>query len=125
MLTLATLIILVTVPPALPQTKWASEEARITHIIEEQADIWGVDPYIALRVAYCESNGEEKVKNSGSSAGGLFQITIDTWNEAVRELNKEWLPLDRYEAEKNAYVAMYLMSEGDMWRWNASINCWK
>lgn len=51
----------------------------IVEYIVEQARIHGVDENTAVRIAKCESSLNPKAKNKNSSASGLFQFLIGTW----------------------------------------------
>ena len=52
----------------------------IGFMIAYQAMIADISPKEALDIAYCESRLDPKAKNPNSSATGIFQFTIGTWN---------------------------------------------
>jgi soluble lytic murein transglycosylase-like protein len=79
-----------------------SELEMIIEHIESSAIESGVDPNTALRIANCESSLNPRAKNPHSSATGLYQFTIGTW---------EWIgsPGERtdYKANTAAFMKYY------------------
>lgn len=54
-------------------------KSKTVGMIAEKAVEHGIDPILALKVAFCESSYNPKAKNKQSSASGLFQITKKTF----------------------------------------------
>ena len=89
-------------------------------IIRKVADKEGVDPDLAVRVAKCESNLNEKAINinaDGSQDRGLFQIN-DKYHPEVSD-EEAFNPIFATEFFCKAFKA------GNLSWWNATKNCWK
>lgn len=77
------------------------------------------DKEIAKRIAYCESSLIPGAKSSSSSATGLFQIIIGTWNAHSCEG-------DRTNHKDNTLCAKKIMSGPQgLGAWSESFPCWK
>lgn len=94
---------------------------------------YGVDEILALRIANVESEFRNVCNSGGCIYGiGVFQIVQSTFDEAVEkmyvdysELGYELSGISPYNIKDNIDVAIYMMSRGEYWRWNASKSCWK
>jgi hypothetical protein len=80
----------------------------------------GVDPYLAVRVALCESGLDPKAKNineDGSIDRGLYQWN-DYWHPEVSYI-------DAYDPEKATRLFCKAVKEGHLSWWNSSRQCWE
>lgn len=72
----------------------------------------------------CESNWDSDAKNRQSTASGYFQFTYNTWYfEALKRLGWSNL-ISPFEGERNLEGGIFLLSEGEDWRWQSSKHCW-
>lgn len=74
---------------------------------ETAARAAGIDPEVAVRIAFCESSLKPWSKNEESTAAGLYQFTAPTW-EFIRAPGS---PLDEDEAIKQ-FVKWYPQHPG-------------
>lgn len=82
--------------------------------IIKQAHIYNVDVGRALDLADCESDFNWKAKNPNSTARGIFQFIISTWEET--DSAKQGLERNDYKA--NIKEAMIAISNGKAGQWN-------
>jgi len=77
----------------------------IKNEIIKQAKIYGVDVNIALRIARCESKFNSTARNPRSSAVGVYQFLVGTW---------EWIGAtgDRGDYKENIQQFMLWYSRG-------------
>lgn len=54
-------------------------ESSILDEIYKQADRYGVERDLALKIAICESNLDPRAKNPSSTAKGIYQFISSTW----------------------------------------------
>jgi len=66
------------------------EVADVQNEILYQAQIYGVDPDTALRIAFCESRYDIYAKNPKSSAYGIYQFTTPTWKYIGGKDRYDW-----------------------------------
>lgn len=115
--------------------------------IRETAEQFGVDPDIALRIARCESydsiintchcdSGTPYQNNcveNCSKGIGIYKILQSTFDETLERMKKDsWLIWNKehqdwyspHKIEQNVFVALWLMSQDEYWRWNQSKHCW-
>ena len=59
--------------------------------IREQSTLFGVDTQFALSLAKCESQYDYKAKNPNSTARGVYQYLIGTWEETESVLDKAFM----------------------------------
>jgi len=71
-------------PTGIPSSKLSSGPADIRAKITQAAQAQGVDPALALAVAYHESRFNPTAKNPNSSAYGVFQI-IPRWHPEINQ----------------------------------------
>lgn len=77
----------------------------------------------ALRIIACESGGDPKARNPGSSATGLFQHLGRLWPE--RAARAGWGGYPATDPVANVAVAAWLVYEGGGWsHWAPSRGCW-
>ena len=87
---------------------------------------YGVDPGLASRIVWCESKWEARAKNPESTAKGLFQITDETFIETMERMELYKDPdLDQFNATLNLELGIFLLSQGEEWRWESSKACWQ
>lgn len=58
--------------------------------ITAAANMVGIDPKLAITTAAIESSFNPNAKAKGTSAGGLFQFTDNTWNETLSKHGKKY-----------------------------------
>lgn len=101
-----------------PSSCWVEEicpyEETISDKIRREAIEAGIDPDIALAIAFCESHLDPLADNPTSSALGLFQI-LD-----MHGLSTEC----RLDAGCNIDWALNEMRSRGFGAWNASRSCW-
>ena len=68
----------------------ADSKSQIEQIIRKAAQTVGVDPEVLLAFAKVESGLRVAVKNSKSSAKGLFQIVGPTWRALVKQYGPKY-----------------------------------
>lgn len=88
-------------------------------IIREIAEIEGVDPELAVKVAKCESSLKSdaiNVNKSGSTDRGIFQIN-DKWHPEVT--NEQ-----AFDVEFSAKFFCQAVKNGQLSWWDASKKCW-
>ncbi len=86
----------------------APSKAEVSVLIGQLASKYGVDPVVALRIAKCESGLDPFAKNQDSSATGIYQWTIGTW-EYIGS------PGDRLNAEDNIRAFMIHYPSSPSW----------
>ena len=92
--------------------------------IREEADIQKIDPELAVRIARCESDLEQGIKNtSGSSASGVFQFLRSTWSNTLKRMG---LPpnLDVFDGDMNIKLGVWLLKTDGISHWLESKSCW-
>lgn len=96
-------------------------------IIREAATRYGVNPELAVNIAWCESRLSHTVVNKleTSTASGLFQIVYKTFLHINNRAGFNYTWEDRLDPNKNAEMAMWLMSNEGTYHWDASGACWK
>lgn len=93
---------------------------QVVEEIKKQSTIFGVDTDLALRIAECESGYYYKAKNPDSTARGVYQYLIATWE--ATESAKQGKERNDYKA--NIREAMIDLANGEHSKWNASKSCW-
>lgn len=66
--------------------------------------------YLSI-VAQLESSGNPNARARTSSASGLYQVTDDTWNNAVSQMGKDWTLEDKNDPNKQREVVEYLYNQ--------------
>jgi len=89
-------------------------ESVIENEIREQAKQFGLDPDIMVELAKCESGLDNLAKNDSSTALGVYQYLIKTWEETESFKRKK---ISRTDYKANIREAMIDMSNGEIWRW--------
>lgn len=81
------------------------EPLTIPDMIRKEARLAGHDPEVMVRIAEAESTFRPAARNPDSSATGVFQIIIGTWN---------WLDCtgERTNAKDNIKCAMAIADDG-------------
>ena len=99
---------ILTIKPILePTAEQVKEEIR------KQAKNFDLDSKKMLELAFCESGFNYKAKNPKSTARGVYQYLIGTWEET--ESAKKGIERNDYKA--NIREAMIDISNGESWRW--------
>src|SRR5438128_12631955 len=70
-------------------------------IIDKWADYYGVDKYLAVRIAFAESGLNCKVQNKDISAGGLFQLINATLLITQKRLANSQDITKKYDGDEN------------------------
>ena len=81
--------------------------------IIKQAEIYGNDKKFMLDLAFCESEYNNLAKNPTSTARGVFQYLIGTWNETESAKNN----ISRYDYKANIKEANIDISNHEYFRW--------
>ena len=87
------------------------EEVKIE--IRKQARHFGVNEDMMVDLADCESDFIWNAKNKTSTARGVYQYLIGTWEETVSAKQG----LERNNIEANIREAMLDILSGESWRW--------
>jgi hypothetical protein len=82
--------------------------------IRKQAKQFNLDPDMMVELAKCESSLDNLAKNDKSTALGVYQYLIKTWEE-TESFKKERISRTDYKA--NIREAMIDMANGEIWRW--------
>ena len=106
-----------------PQLVVMVEEAKtIPELIEYHSKKNGLPVETMKAIAFAESTYRPKVKNDHSTATGLFQIVIGTWQHFK-------CTGSRTDAEDNIKCAMKIATEinkgGGLHHWNESADKWR
>lgn len=85
----------------------------------------GVSYQQVYNIVQCESGWDSDAKNYGSTASGYAQFLFNTWYfEVIEQLG--WSNLvSPFDGERNLEGLIFLLSEGEEWRWEATAWCWK
>lgn len=112
-----------------PSTKIANSTARSA--IEAAAKQYGVPAALMYDIAMQESSLNPDARNPepGVTAAGLFQINNPTWDTIHKYGNMPGSTLklpssNHMDPNTNAAAAAYLISKGQLGRWDASKNVW-
>lgn len=89
----------------------------VQEIIRQEAEQAGIPADVMVDIARAESNFKPHAKNNHSTATGVFQILIGTWN---------WFECEgeRTNARDNIKCAMVIAHDG-LHHWNASAHNWR
>ena len=82
--------------------------------IRQQAKQFNLDPDMMVALAICETSLNNLAKNDESTALGVYQYLIKTWEE-TESFKKERISRTDYKA--NIREAMIDMANGEIWRW--------
>lgn len=85
----------------------------------------GVSYDKVYKVVKCESGWNSDAKNRQSTASGYAQFLYNTWYfEVIEKLGWSNL-ISPFDGERNLEGLIYLLSEGEDWRWESSSHCWR
>ena len=98
-----------------PKTAIKTSEEEILDIITKYAEIYQVAADLAIDLAKYESNLDPEAKNPNSSAVGLYQWLIGSWEAYKCEG-------DRFSPEDNANCALREIGAGNINPWLADRN---
>lgn len=92
-------------------------------IIDKAAKEFGVNPDLAIDIAFSESSLNPNAKSKWSTAEGLFQFLNASWAQMMKELK---LPANtpKTDPEANARAAMMAISKGRLRWWDESKPMW-
>lgn len=119
-----------------PAVKKFNIRPEVDTAIKQAASEFKLPPSILYDIALQESSFDPGLKNTspeGVAAGtpvGLFQFTPGTWQSVINYANKPGSSLrlpqnpKREDPLTNARAAAYLISHGQLGRWDASKNIW-
>lgn len=87
-----------------------------------QAGLFEVNAVCMDRIVYCESKYNNLADNPKSTAYGVAQYLIGTWEETIS--------YKQYHISRSDYKASLRemaidLANGEMWRWKESYNCFK
>lgn len=99
----------VTITKKTPKPKVLTVEGKVQETFGEDN--------IMNKVAFCESSFNPEAKSNSSTATGLFQIIIGTWNHYK-------CTGDRTNADDNIKCAKKIYDKRGTQDWNASKHCW-
>ena len=97
--------------PVMVETKPTKEDVK-KEIIKQSRE-FGLNENMMLALADCESDFGWKAKNPTSTARGVYQYLIGTWEET--ESAKQGF--ERNDIEANIREAMLDVKSGESWRW--------
>ena len=124
-------------------------KAEIKGYIRETAINYGVDPDLALKIAECESDFKNVCNYEYGCMGGIgiYQIVMGTFRETIERMvierggiflttfpdegiavhisGESPVVFSPHNIEDNINAALWLMSEGELWRWSQSQHNWK
>ncbi|MCP5375230.1 MAG: transglycosylase SLT domain-containing protein [Rickettsiaceae bacterium] len=103
--------ILISQPHTAPHTAPTAEDIKAE--ITRQAELFNLSPQKMIALAECESNLNPTAKNPNSTARGLYQYLIGTWEETQSAHNG----LERNNYKANIREAMLDVANGEAWRW--------
>jgi hypothetical protein len=93
---------------------------RVQELIRIHSASYGLDPFLPLAIAKCESGYRWDAKNSSSTAAGVFQYLSGTWaNTSAGRLG-----LSAFDADANIRMAVTNIAVHGTDAWNASKPCW-
>lgn len=102
-------------PPELPP---------VHEVIRSAAVLYGVDPILMERIAFCESSLHPSAVNPSGDASGLFQHIRTTWLSNVKAMGAQYTLDDRLSAGPSSIVAAFMLSKQGTRPWAASAACW-
>jgi len=111
--------------PIEPTVEDSAEMNDIIRMIEFWSDQYGVDEQLSKKIAFCES-GFNNVCNYkfGCTGGmGIFQIVRSTFDETRERMGLA--PSDPMNVRDNIQAGIWLISQGELWRWDPSVKCWQ
>lgn len=97
--------------------------SSIVEAINQAAQQYNVPAELLYDIALQESGFNPQAQSQSSTAGGLFQFTEPTWQDALKY---GVVPggADKYDPNLNASAAAYFMSQGHLNKWDASKPKW-
>ena len=99
-----------------------SSKDNIKSIIITKAQRYHIDQELLLRIADCESGFKPDIKNSISSASGIFQFLTGTFIHYALAYD---LSIDnKNDPEIQAELAARIIANGGLKHWEASRSCW-
>jgi len=134
-------------PPVEEYNEMTTED--IKEYIIRAARFYEVDPNLALKIAECESQFKNVCNYQyGCIAGiGIYQIVMGTFRETIERMvierggiflttfpdegiavhfsNSSPVIFSPHNIQDNINAAIWMMSEGEFWRWSQSEKCWR
>ena len=104
--------------PTRADKQWAYNDQVPVEVIKDeirkQAKEFGVDEKFMLDLAFCESTYNNLAKNDTSTALGIYQFLIKTWEQTDSFKNHK---IARTDYKANIEEAMKAIKKGEDWRW--------
>lgn len=92
--------------------------------IAKWAKYYKVNQTIAFKIARAESKLNCRVRNTESSAAGLFQFVDETFINTQRLIGHKPNLRMKLDCSENAQLACFLLSRGEFNHWDASREAW-
>lgn len=104
---------------------FAKKYDKATEVIEKYGQKYMVPVNLMVDIAFAESSLDPNLEGPTQDVG-LFQFTPGTWRETmIRMKMEQFTPLQhRKKPWLNTMAAAYLISQGELSRWNASKGKW-
>ncbi len=105
----------------------APKEKPIEELIKDEANAQGLDPKLAVKVAYCESTLRQFDPVTGDPVRGVKNpkdVGVFQINESYHLTESKKLGYDIYSTEGNIAYAMYLAKKDGFRHWQSSKPCW-
>lgn len=95
---------------------------RVIALIIAKSSEYNIDKELLLRIAKCESNYNPYIKNSSSSAYGVFQFLTSTWESQLKKYNLDY---SRDSLVGQIDLPARILRDGGISHWKESIECWQ
>ena len=99
------------------------DEKLVVAYIEKYSAQYGVDPQLALNIAWCESRYYNFAKNDHSTAEGVFQFIDSTWLNTMEKMEKA-TSTSKNKIPISIEAGVFLLAEEGACHWEASKECW-
>lgn len=87
-----------------------------------QANTFGISYKCMDKIVFCESGYNNLAKNPKSTALGVAQYVISTWQETQSFIKERKARTDYVASLREMAIDI---ANGEIWRWNQSKGCWK
>ena len=99
------------------------EKEWVKSVIISKAREFNIDEDLFLKIAYCESGYKKDIKNTQSSASGIFQFLDSTFYYQAKKYGLR--STDKNSVEIQAELAARMLADGGFSHWYASKSCWQ